>query len=142
MDNEIICINHMLYEHNEAEGVVKVNDGLPFEMERISFFNKAMKIEIIAVVVFALLGFIQIVIVAFDLPLLIALLFQLLFGKRTRANTAQFYAIKNYKFSKWQECIDYCKESLRLVENDSTRRLMEDAQNKIDTGFENKKYLE
>ncbi|AGY77972.1 DUF4236 domain-containing protein [Clostridium autoethanogenum] len=113
---------------------------VPFEMEKIPFFSKAMKVELAATILFCLLGIVQIAMIVFAMPFLLALLFSMIFNKRAKANTAQFYGIKNYKLSKWQECVDYCNKSLKLVYNESTEKLRNLAQEKIDTGFKNKQF--
>lgn len=127
---------------NVINAELRFNDELPCEIEKIKFFSKAMKIELAATIFFCILGFVQIAMIVFAMPFLLAFLFSTIFNKRGRANTAQFYAIKSYKFSKWKKCVDYCNKSLKLVDNESTRKLRDYAQENIDNNIHPKQFTD
>lgn len=136
--------NKLNFSERTAKNIVnaelRFNEELPFEIEKISFFSKAMKIEVAATILFFIAGFIQPAMFVFAMIPLFIFLLQSLFGKNIRANKWQFKAVKSWQLSKWQECVNYCNMSLKLVENESTRKLMKDSQEKINTGFKNKQF--
>jgi uncharacterized membrane protein len=121
---------------NLANLELKYRD-IPFEIQKIPFFGKAMKIELGFGMLFFILGFaVNIGFIVFAMPFLIIMAFSVLFSKSARANTAQYNAIKAYHFSDFNKCVKLCEKSLRLLENESTRKLMQEAQKYIDDGTE------
>lgn len=134
--------NKLNFSERTAKNIVnaelRFNDELPCEIEKIPFFNKTMKIEVAATILFCVLGFVQPGFFVFAMIPLFIFLLQSLFGKNIRANKWQFKAVKSWQLSKWQECVNYCNMSLKLCMNESTCKLKEDAQQKIDSGFKNR----
>lgn len=121
---------------NMANLELKYRD-VPFHIQKIPFFGKSMKIELGLAILFFILGIaVNIGFIVFAMPFLIIMAFSLLFSKKARANTAQFNAVKAYQFSDFHKCVKLCEKSLRLVENESTRKLMQEAQKYIDDGTE------
>lgn len=67
----------------------------------------------------------------FALISLIIMLFTVIFNKQIKASAQQWYAIRAYHLRNGDECIERCKKSLKYMDCDSTRRLLELTENEI-----------
>ncbi|MBV4417190.1 DUF4236 domain-containing protein [Clostridium tyrobutyricum] len=110
---------------------------IPFEINKISFFSKSMGIQTGIAILFFILGIvIHPAMYVFMLIDLIVFLFNMLFNKKARARRYQDKAVKTYHFSNFIKCIKLCEKSLRLVENESTRKLMDLSQKCVDNNVQ------
>lgn len=93
---------------------------------------KILRNEWIAIISLFILGVIvHPVMYVFALIPAIMALWTTLFNKQMKAKNQQFYAIRAFHLSNFNECIDRCNKSLKYMEYESTRHLLEEAQQEV-----------
>lgn len=116
---------------NVANLELKYKD-IPFEVQKIPYPKIIIKEFIVIIIGFILAIAIHPVFAVFTFIPIIMLLFSGLFNKQLKAKNHQWYAIRNYQFSKFNDCINRCEKSLKYMEWEDTKKLMQEAQKRID----------
>lgn len=95
-------------------------------------YPRSLKIQFIAMIASLLFGFAFVPLFVLVPILSIVFLINTLTNKQMRAKNEQFYAIRAYHFSKFDECMAHCNKSLKYKWYESTSRLLNDAKNRIE----------
>ena len=134
--------DNMHYRKNKPDLADKITNDLTDKINAYrdcSIDNKEDKIKMPAVVwrmiIITIILFVAsavfIPMIVFALISAIVLMFTVIFNKQMKAQTQQCKAIKAYEFRNDEECIRCCKESLKYMDYDSTKRLLEQAESEM-----------
>ncbi|MBV4417457.1 DUF4236 domain-containing protein [Clostridium tyrobutyricum] len=115
----------------QAQREIDSYKKIPFEMDIVKY-PKILCAEWIGIILGFILGFAihPAIFVLTFIPLIMAL-FTSIFNKQLKAKNNQLKAVRSYQKNNMIDCVNRCKKSLKYMDNESTRQLMELAENEL-----------